>query len=100
MTQGFHVDVDELNRTAEKVMQTLEGAEKNDLGSIAENLQKYGNEKISKAISDFFEGTRTAIPAMASNSRSIGMALARSADHYKALDAHVADLMDPGTGNS
>lgn len=95
MNQGFQVDVEELRRTADKILRTLEGAERNDLDSIAKNTQKYGHDGIARAVSEFCDGAKMAIPAMASNSRSLGTSLAQSADHYRDLDAHVAHLIDP-----
>lgn len=89
MTQGFHVDIDELRDSSARVQRAVEDTGLSQLDQVDRNPGKYGNEHAARAVSDFCRSAREAITRMTDVARSSGRSLSESADHYTAIDDQV-----------
>lgn len=99
MTEGFHVDIDELRNASRRILEAVHDVNIEHIDDVDKNRQEYGNQDVERAVFEFCQDARESIRKLAELTHSTGSALSNSADHYLSVDDHIRAMLEQTATN-
>lgn len=94
MTQGLHVDIDELRNASRRILEAVHDVNIEHIDDAGKNRQAYGNQDIERAVLEFCQDARESVRKLTELTHSTGIALSKSADHYLSVDDQIRAALE------